>query len=318
VAWLGSGQTVCTFNATSGTPYLIRVTDLSFVSGIRSTVTAKDSGGSLVLSLYPQETPAEVDDLVVNCQHVATIRNGQIVNLTDLFYGFTPTGSAIDYTERPMDDLNGGTNTSRRLYVALFAGFAPLIEIIDLETLNNSTAGEDEIDYISDAIDTGGENLSAIVFSGNATGIVYLGWYGDEYSVAGGTPSTAASSAIRFLDATHADNQAGAPWPVADEWDVTLQNQGSDFIDLYRDQETLVYTSSGTVIFSINVDTGVQGPNLALVPDASGPRPGLRGLRTLQPGDGSNGWLVTAGSVAYWVGADGVIIQTYTPSPGSN
>lgn len=310
VAWLGDSQTVIFWDAVASTQYWIRVRNYSAVTGPTSTVTATESGGSLVLSVYPYSAPA-IDDLFIACQHIACVRNGQIVNLNENFYGNTPTAVAIDYTLRPMDDLNGGTNTALRLYVALF-GSGPIVEIFDLATLNSD---EDEIDYILDAIDTGGENLSSMVF--DQAGNIFLGWYGDEYSVLGGIPSSEASSAVRYLDATHADNQAGAPWPVADEWPVLLQSQGSDFGDLAADQDTLFYTSAGTQILTVSMSTGVQGPTYATVPNAPGPRPGLRGLRVLPPGDGSNGVLVTAGSVVYWVGPTGSILQTYNPSPSS-
>jgi hypothetical protein len=311
IGFQGSAQSVASWSATQGVTYLIAVTSYFLISGQPSTVATKNSGGSLVLSVFPQLVP-DVDDLIVNCQHVAVVRSGQLINLTDRFYGFTPTASAIDYTERSMDDLNGGTNTSRRVFLGLF-GTTVLVEVLDLDTLN--VGDSDELAFMLDAVDTGGENLSALVFSSNTTGTLYLGFYGDEYSVAGGTPSTAASTAVRFLDGTHTDNQTGAPWPVADEWNVLLQSQGSDFIDLAADQTTLYYTSAGTQIMTIDVTTGVQGSTYATVPPASGPRPGLRGLRVLPPGDGSNGVLVAAGSCCYWIGPLGNILQTYNPSP---
>lgn len=313
IAWIGTGQTVAYWTATSGTTYHLKVTNYNVVTGANSTVSARNSGGSLVLSVYPYSAP-QTDDLVVNGQHIAVIRNGQIVNNSDLFYGNTPTAAAIDYTLRPMTSLNGGTVSARRIYVGLF-GASPLVEILDLDTLNVGV-GLTEIDYVLDSIAAGGQNVSSLVFNKTSTGgSIYIGWYGNNYSVAGGTPSSTASTSIRYFIATRADNQTGAPWPAASSWPVVLENQGSDFIDLAADQVTMYYTSSGTLIKSINISTGVQGANLATVANASGPRPGLRGLRTLPPGDGTNGWLVTAGSVAYWIGPLGTILQTYTPSP---
>jgi hypothetical protein len=308
IAWINTSQTTAYVDADAGASYWIEVTSYYVTSGGNA---ARNSGGSLVVHISEYATP-EIDDLFVDCQHIVCYRDGTPINIQSGLYGFTPTGSAIDYTLRPMDSFNGGVNTALRLYVCLF-GSSPLVEIFDLATLN---VGEFEIDYIDAPLGTAARNLAAAVF--DASGTIYFGFYGNNYSVAGGTPSSAASSAIRFLDATHADGQSGAPWPAADSWEVDLESEGTNFVDLAVDQETLFYTSAGTQILRVNVATGAQLGVYATVAPAAGPRPGLRGLRILPPGDGSNGVIVAAGSVCYWIGADGSTLQTYTPFPASS
>lgn len=311
-AWIATGQAVVHWEAVAGTPYLIQ--GLTENEPRAGNLTAPGSGGVVQILVYPYSAPI-ADDLFVSCQHIVSYRNGQAVDILPDFYGQTPTAEAIDYTLRPLDDLNGGIHTALRLYIGFF-GFEPIIEILDLATLNVSTP---EIDYILAAINlpsslTHSRNLSSLVF--DVAGRIIVGFYGSNYTVLGSL-SSADAGAVRRIDATHADNQPGAPFAAPDRFDVQFERQASDFIDLAADQTTLFYTSAGWTIFRYDLATSTQLAAFATIDPSqvlAGPRPYLRGLRLLPPGDGSGGLLVTAGTQVLRLNAGGQIVQRYTPA----
>lgn len=309
--WQGTSQTVSTWDAEEGTTYYINVQsfDLTLAStGLNPSTIAPDSGGACVLQVFPYAAPA-YGDLFVDCQHIVCYRDGVPINVTPNWYGQTPTGNWIDYTERSLDDLNGGTNASKRLYVALF-GDTPLVEIIDLETLNVS---DSEIDFIFDPLNpaTHSENLASLAIDVN--GNLVAGYFGDNYSVLGGL-STPSACAMTRINATHADNQTGAPWPAADRFTVAQENEGSDYLDLTLDGSTAYYTSAGRNILRYNLNTSTQLATFGQIPAQTNVRPGARNLKLFPPQDGSTGLLVAAGNIVYRLDSSGAVTQTYAPS----
>lgn len=297
-AWIGTSQSISVFPAVLGQTYWFQIT--TGTSGIH----APESGGVVVLALTANAAP-QTGDLYVDCQHLAVYRAGVLINATSSFYNLTPTGNAIDYTLRPLDSFNGGVDVSERIYVGLF-GSNPLIEIIDLTTLN---VDEFAVDFIDDPLN-GSQNISTIVF--NFAGTLVMGWYGDNYSVVGGLSSPGACQ-IRTLDATHADNQPGAPFPAASAFTIQQEVEGSDFVDLTVGNDIVFYTSAGWTIFRYSFASGQLSAYATLSPIA-GPRPGLRGVKILPPGDGSAGVLVAAGTRVLWV-TDSGVVRTYAPIP---
>lgn len=311
-SWQGTAQAVTTFNAVAGTQYWFQVGSYYLTVGPLIHFTAIRSGSAVQFGLFPALSPPQTDDLYVDCQHIVAYRNGLAFNCTPNFYQLTPTGNAIDYTLRSLDDLNGGVNTNQRLYVMLF-GSGPLVEILDLDTLDVDTA---EVDYILDPLNFAGhgQNGSTVVF--DASGNIVLGFYGDHYTVIGSLSSPAAC-AVRKIDGTHADNQAGAPWPEAAKYTIVQDVGGSDFVELATDQHTIWYTSAGTLILKYDLTTSSALGTFATLPALGNVRPGARGVRLLPPGDGSGGLLVAYGSVVYRLDSSGAIVATYTPSPSS-
>jgi len=316
-AWVGTSQAAIWFEAVAGTNYFLRLTQFSRTSGSTVQLSAKNSGGSVRLNGASAPSALQEGDLWVSCQHLVGYRNGQMFVTQSDFYNQTPTNSSIDYTLLPMDDLNGGTNTSKRLYVALFGPSTPIVEILDLETLNN---GEFEIDFIDDPLDyvNHSENPASLIFSEHTPGLpsdILIGYFGDNYSVRGSLSSPNACRVNR-ISSLHADNQTGAPWADAQAITVDQDVGGSDYIELSNDGSTLYYTSAGTEILRYDLDGAAQLPVFATLPTqgASVPRPGARGLRLLYPYDGTGGLLVAYGNVVYRLDSAGTIIQAYTPS----
>lgn len=89
---------------------------------------------------------------------------------------------------------------------------------------------------------------------------------------------------------------------------LTTQNRGSDWID-FQNATTILYTSEGSTIFSLNTTTGVNGPNFATgLPGTS-----AYALRVIPTGATDAGdVLVADSSAALLVSPAGVILQTYT------
>lgn len=307
-AWQGTAQAVSTWEAVQGTTYYIRVTSFYATSGPNVYIAAAESGGSLTLHVFPYVAPA-YGDLFVDCQHIVCFREGVPINVTPNFYGNTPTGNCIDYTQRTLDDLNGGTNASKRLYVGLF-GSSPLVEILDLETLNVTGS---EIDFILDPLNPSPHSQNIASLAIDVNGNLVTGYFGDGYSVLGSL-SSPASCAITRLNATHADDQTGAPWPDATRFTVEQQNEGSDYLDLTLDGSTAYYTSAGTRVLRFNLDTNTQLADFGAIPAQTNIRPGARNLKLFPPQDGSTGLIVAAGNVVYRLNSSGVVSQTYTPS----
>lgn len=87
-----------------------------------------------------------------------------------------------------------------------------------------------------------------------------------------------------------------------DKFDVATEIRGSDWIDLSADQETIFYTSEGSLVKTYNVLTGVQGPDFSSA--LSGP---AYALRLLEGG----GALVADTSSIKRLNSAGVVLQTY-------
>jgi hypothetical protein len=299
-SWIEMGQSVKGFVAVTGTTYLIRVSP--------GGTTGELLAGTLSLQMWYRQSPPAVDDLYINCQHVVSLRNGQLININPDFFGFTPTGSAIDYTLRPIIDLNTGLpDTAERLFFQLFS--AAIVEILDLATLNWN---DSELSYI-DLTEIPGYPANAfqssLVF--DRAGDVVLGYFGDGYDVIG-TLSTPITMWPRRIAGDVTVTGAGVDLKAT--YQVAQQVMGSDYVDVASDQTTLWYTSAGTQIKRFNMATNTQLADFATVPNQPGPRPGLRGLRLLPPGDGSGGLLATAGSAVVRLDANGQLIATYQPA----
>lgn len=302
--WIGTSQAIVSWRAVLGTQYWFRVRSKAADDAFQ----ARNSGGAVQVQLHAYAAP-QTDDLFVNCQHIVSYREGVLVNATGLLYFSTPVGSAVDYTLRPIGDFNGGTHTALRVAVGVF-GPHPVVELIDLATLN-ALDFDQEINDLSDVWNGVNPSLyeNSLVF--DATGRLILGFLGSTGESVIGLPSTADGCAVRRADGTHVDD--AGPWPDSEKYLVAQDVGGSWFVDLSSDQHTIWYTSAGTKVKRYDLTTSTQLADFATVANASGPRPGLRSIRLLPPGDGTGGLLAAHGSNIVRLDAAGNVITTYTP-----
>jgi hypothetical protein len=273
--------------------------------------------GALYFRMF-KRPPVQNGDTYMDAQHIVRVRGGEIVDFTTGFFGLTPTGAALDQTGRSMiDDRDGSTNTAERLLVVLFD--FELIEFIDPELVSTFiNAHGVEIAFIDMQDDpvfsVPNTHPSAVVM--DASGNAYVGFFGDNYSVIGGAPVVAASGYVRKFNplVNSANPSGGEVTQILAEYPVQYDVEASDYVEIAKDQTTLWYTSAGRKVLRYNVGTPAQMAVFATLPAESGPRPGLRGMRLLPPGDGSAGLLVADGINVKRLDASGNVIQTYTPA----
>lgn len=304
--WLGNCQNVGLWDLTAGNEYILRVN-----SGSGSLL----SGGYLKLYVFQTQAVAP-GDVILNAQHFTAYRNGVLVNINPLWFGLTPTGSSVDYTNRPIIDENDSSvNTDDRLTVVLFG--ITNVEFFKLADLGNAHANElTFIDYTHDVSPGAPSNSHASSLVWDAAGNIYIGFFGDGYSVVGGAPSDPNTVKLRKLAGNITDSATSGPTgQLLAEYTVEVENEGIDYIDLAEDQKTIHYTSAGERVMRFDTVANTQLSDFGSVPLETGvPRPGLRGLRLLPPGDGSGGLLVTNGINVKRLNAAGVVTHTYTPT----
>jgi len=311
-------QSHVVMNAVSGRTYWI-----SIKATAAAGTQAPQGAGVARLGMFVRQSVPLADDLFFPAGSIAQYREGQLVNITNAFFAFAPTGIAIDYTQRPMDSLAGGVNAAMRLLVGLFTD--NLVEILDLSTLS---IGEAEVDFIADGWGLASVQSPAQIYV-TAAGHLYTAFFGNGFLYVigvGGTPTimntvsdVAAKSAVRNIDAIEGDNQPGAPFAavaqlptpqVTSPWAFTIDEATG----------TLYYTSGGfyepvggTEIRTFNIGTGLDGPVFATLALNGTNNPGLKGLRFLPGG----GILVCNGTTIQRLSAAGAVQWTYTPSvPG--
>lgn len=305
--WVQRAQHIGSFVPTVGVEYLFRVRSISYSGG-----NAQNSGGVTMFRLFRQDQSLTPGDLFIDCQHVVKYRDGARLNAAVQFYGQTPTGSAIDYTRRPIEDnaAGGDPNTLERLYISLFGPF-PVVEVIEAESMNVGLASNDT-NVMTVAFD-GGENLASDIF--DKDGNLLAGFFGDNYSVIGTLPTDLSTGYPRRVDGVTGLDNPG-PAASADVFAVALENSGAEYIDITADATVLFYTSAGRRVLRYNVSTLTQLTDFALLPVQAGvPRPGARGLRLLPPGDGTGGLLVCYGDRVLRLDSAGNVVQSYIPTP---
>lgn len=293
--WVSRSQAIVRFAVTNGTTYRVRV-----------TAASSTRPGVLAFSLTMQQ--AHLDgDLYLSAQHILVVRNGMIVNFQSAFYGQTPTGTVIDNTLRPIPNINGGTHSLPRLAVLLFD--SELIELLDLATLN---VGENEVAFIDMRFDPPSLPVPADAhgssLSIDSSGDFIVGFFGDAYSYLG-VPGSPASSYARRVTGDVVFGSSPDQAFIEAEYQIAQGNGGSDYVSLTANEQAFYYTSADQVIRAFDMAGNAQLPDVATVPSAGGPRPGLRGLRIFT--DGS--LFVTNGSNVVQVNpTTGAVIRTFT------
>lgn len=297
-----------------GVTYKIRISSYPSDSSC-----APNSGGIAQVHVFYVEEPAK-DDIYLPSGSLMAIRDGQYVNMTNSLISYVPTGIAIDYTQTPIADQNGGTNSNYRVLVGLHN--YELVEILDLPTLN---LGQFEVDYIGDPWFVGGVDIHPAQIVVTAAGVLHVGWFGDGYLRVAGTgilpamlntvSSNSSYSALKSILAANGDNQLGAPFSDTERV-LDVQVTAPWAIALNENNGILYYTSGGFYApvggdtikrYSLNTDTQLTDfATLTLY----GLNPGLKGLAVLPDG----GLLVCNGDRVQRLNSSGTITQTYTPS----
>ncbi len=287
---------------------------------------ARESGGSLQIRLFMIEEP-QADDVILPCGSLVVFREGQPIATTAVFFSAFPTGVAIDYTRRPMDDYDGGVNTNWRILMGLFG--VDDVVVVDLPTLSVGVSYVDDIIVpLETPISPGVEvrkHPSRIAVS--QAGQLYVGFFGNGFQFVDGygssipaqfntVPSNAALyGGIRVLSATAGDNQPGAPFTatvitgsaeVTNPWGIALQDPAG----------VIYYTSGGLYIPIGGTDVrrlAVGGTQLApfatlTLPPAT--NPGVKGLYVFSNGSA----LVCNGTCVQAFTASGTLTGTFTPS----
>lgn len=213
-------------------------------------------------------------------------------NKGDIFVGvangsymiFNNTGS---FKETISDGMGGFTTGC--------AFNAPLTELYTTNFGNTKVVVYNATDphNITQIIDTGasspGGSSESIVFAAN--GDFYVGHPNGD-------------------DDIHRYNESGV---LQQKYDVTVENRGSDWIDLSIDQQTMFYTSEGRKILRYNLSGAVQLADFTTLPGSEV----AYALRLLPPGDGSGGMLVADTSNIKRLNSTGGVIQTYD-APGED
>lgn len=281
---------------------------------------ANNAGGSLKLNGFYREEPLQ-DDLYIASGSILALRDGQMVNVSNDFLSFSPTGIGIDYTQRPLVSLiDGSTNTNIRLLIGLFGD--DLIEIVNLDTLNIGTG---ELDWISDPF-RGAIRRKPAQFHLTAAGMLHVGFFGNGFLYvvgrASGIPALMNTvsndldlTKMVSISAVDGDNQSGAPY-TATERELDIQVCSPWAIALDEATGVMYYTSGGfyepvggDTIKRYNINTNTQLADFATIALSGTDNPGLKGIALLSAG----GLLVCNGNVVTRLNAAGAVIQTYTP-----
>lgn len=319
---VGTTQSTAIWTVVEGETWWFRIRNKVPTSTDNGT---RESGGSLKLRVSMFSAPQE-DDLILPCGALGVWREGELVALTAAFFSQFPTGIAADYTERSMDDFNGGTHEDWRLLIGLFG--SDIIEIIDLETLN---VGESEIDFIADPLLTEvspGEEVDkhpstlnvdadgnlSIAFFGN--GFQYIDGFGTNVPSNLNTVSSDAETygGIRVIDAIGGDNQPGAPFSTTT---LTGSSEETNPWAISRDANGVYFYTSGSLYIPVGgqeirrmTSGGTSLGTWATLDVRATSNPGVRGLVCLSDG----GVLVCNGEVVQRLNSTGSVVGTYTPS----
>jgi hypothetical protein len=337
---VGRSSTVALLNATSGIEYLVRIGAEALVNSVR------DGGGMLRLTIGYRELPQE-DDLYIPSRQLLVFRDGVVVNANPSFVTASPTGIAIDYTQRSMANVGGSPggdpHIGERVLQAWFAFDPCLVEMLDLPTLSYLSSGASDIDIISDPFDiprpaTTTLGIAALHVT-RVTGLLVAQFFGNGFLYVAGaganrpahlnTISSAPSiSAVKAISAIKGDNQVGNPFTYVESlptlestapWGGWLNEATGDLYyvsgspydcPLVPSQEIRVY----------NVFTQIQGPIFATLPVQSVFHPSVRGLcGILGPGSAFRGLLACNGNTVQKLDASGALLDTYTPTtPDAN
>lgn len=185
---------------------------------------------------------------------------------------FTPTGTLVQTLNTGLGGFTTGMgfDSSGDLYVTDFSA-GDVSEFNNSGTLTNAT-------FISGQV-----SPESLAFS--ASGNIYVG---------------DASQAVI--------NEYNAAGTKIGSTNAATQDRGTDWIDLQADQKTMLYTSEGSSVLSVNTATNTQNANFA-----NGlPGSNAYALRTIPTGTDAGDVLVADSSNALLLSSTGTILKTYT------
>lgn len=295
--WLQEAQSVNYVYCTSGTTYFFRVKCSDF-----DYLTAPSSGGAMKFHLFAWDPGLEIDDLVIDCQHLVRWREGTgFVDLGTGTFNLTPTGSAIDYSRTSMEDYYGDPHAALRVYVALFGTTIVYVyDLADLAYWVHFMDGSSPSDPLY-----GPQFLNSLAF--NQSYELYTGAIGDNYDVIGNVASAGTAVVVKTAHTNIASNPSPDP---STTYDVPYENSGSDFVEIASDQQTLFHTSAGRRIMRYDTDADAPLADFIVAPYEAKLRPGFRSTRLLPDG----GLLVCDGDHVKRYDSSGTLMRSYYPS----
>jgi hypothetical protein len=187
---------------------------------------------------------------------------------------YTPTGTLVQTMDTGLGGFTTGMgfDNAGNLYVTDFSS--------NVSEFNNSGT------LVNASFIGGGAQSTAESLAFGASGNIFVGDAGlnviNEYSSAGGSSPIHSTTAL-------------------------TQDRGTDWIDLQGDQQTVLYTSEGTSILSVNTATNLQNAAFA----TSLPGSTAYALREIPTGAFAGDVLVADSQNAYLVAPGGAIVKTY-------
>src|SRR4030095_3654920 len=299
-------QAFVRLNVAAGTQYWVEVAD-DF-----------NGGGVTRSKVFYKPTAYQDDDLFLANAGIFVLRNGQLINYGGSWGDYAPTGIGIDYTKRPIIDIqDDSTHTGERVLLGLHP--YELVEFADVYDLNR------ELDFIGDPWVMPG-NAHPAQLQVTSTGLLYQAWFGNGYLYTSGSgtrpaflntvSNNASYSALKSIDAISGDSQPAAPYSDVERV-LDIQVTAPWAIAFDETTGVLYYTSGGVyvpvggdTIKRYDLNTNTQLADFATVPLQGTKNPGLKGLALLNDG----GILVCNGTVVNRLNQAGVVTQTYTPS----
>lgn len=266
----------------------ILLTTVLFVAGLGVTGAISDqirSAGpfpGLQVESSPEKEPRDETPLVF---FTSNFNVGDV--LAGVNYGtYNRYDAGGTFIESLVDGLGGYTT-----------GCAGNLDRTLLYTTNLSSSMVVVYDFLAphtivQMIDTGlhgGGRCESIVFDAN--GDFYVGHAGGNFDV----------------------QKYDAAGNYLQNFDVAIENVGSDWIDLAIDQRTLFYTSEGRRIFRYDLQNDVQLADFTTLPGTGE----AFALRLLPPFDGSGGLIVADRSEVRRLDGSGSVVQTYD-APGED
>lgn len=289
-----------------------------------SGIGAINSGGICEIAVNYFAFDLVNDDLYIPVSDkIYVYRDGVIVKVRSI--SDTATAAYFDYSQLPIDSINGGVDTKIRFCVGLFP--FDLVEILDADTLNWD---EFEVDYLDGWFVPGSDSTGVTQFFITPEGRVYVSQWGNGYLyVASDVPSLAFPTV--YLNETSDDpvlmevvsqmvnqgaNQPGYPFSY-DSWRPDPEITSPLYITFDQDSGILYYNSGGEYVpvggqtikrFDITNDN--QLSDFITLSSGGGPNPGMKGICRLTNGT----FLVCNATEVHLLASNGTIIRTFTPS----
>ncbi len=291
-----TGMIACVFNGTS-TP--TGACSASFAAGTVDTLTAIPSGSTF--SGWSGPCTGTGSCVVTMNQNQTVIATFAAVPAFTGPYGvgdvFVSGGDGFVYVFKQDGTLLGSMNTGQssdtgsafdqfgNFYVTIFTGLSSVPPV-----------GIVKFDQNAKLVGSFGNYPSGAV--GHPESVVF--------NMAGDLINGVAQDVVNPTDPVYEFDSSGN---LLATFNVVPENRGSDWVELLKDQKTLLYTSEGVFVHSFNIGTNIQNPDI----NANNPLPGQAAyaFRVLPNGN----LLVADTASVVELSPTGSTVQTYTPNP---